>query len=35
MNESVLQEFEIQPEEIDRQTAATKARYNRIAPVYD
>jgi phosphatidylethanolamine/phosphatidyl-N-methylethanolamine N-methyltransferase len=35
MNESTLLSTEIQPEDIDRQTAATQARYNRIAPLYD
>lgn len=35
MNESALPGTEIRSEDIDRQTVATKARYNRIAPVYD
>lgn len=35
MNENTLQSTEIQPADIDRQTVATQARYNRIAPIYD
>lgn len=35
MIESALPRTEFKPEDTDRQTAATKARYNRIAPVYD
>jgi phosphatidylethanolamine/phosphatidyl-N-methylethanolamine N-methyltransferase len=35
MNEPTSPGIEIQPEDIDLQTMATKARYNRIAPVYD
>ena len=35
MNESALPSVEFEPEDIDHQTAATQARYNRIAPVYD
>ncbi len=34
-NERAMQITDIQPEDIDRQTEATKARYNRIAPVSD
>lgn len=35
MNERALPDTEFRSENTDRQTAATKARYNRIAPVYD
>jgi phosphatidylethanolamine/phosphatidyl-N-methylethanolamine N-methyltransferase len=35
MNENILPNTEFEIEEIDRETAATKARYNRIAPLYD
>jgi len=35
MNESTLESTKIHSEDIDRQTAATKTRYNRIAPIYD
>jgi phosphatidylethanolamine/phosphatidyl-N-methylethanolamine N-methyltransferase len=35
MNENVLPNTDIESDEIDRETTATKARYNRIAPVYD
>lgn len=35
MNENALPHSQFGSDEIDRETAATKARYNRIAPVYD
>jgi len=33
MNEGTLQGIEIKSMDIDRQTSATQARYNRIAPL--
>lgn len=35
MSENTLLSTEVRPEKFDRQTAATQARYNRLAPVYD
>jgi phosphatidylethanolamine/phosphatidyl-N-methylethanolamine N-methyltransferase len=35
MSENALLHTELKSEDVGRQTAATKARYNRIAPVYD